>query len=32
MTELGVFFIVATILGAAFVLWVRYSETHPKKK
>jgi hypothetical protein len=31
-TDLGIFFIVASILITAFGLWVRYTDTHPKKR
>ena len=31
MTDLGIFFIVGSIAVVAFALWVRYTDTHPKK-
>lgn len=31
MTDLGIIFIVLTVLVTAFGLWVWYSDTHPKK-
>ena len=32
MTDLGIVFIIGSILAIGFALWVRYSDTHPKKK
>jgi hypothetical protein len=32
LTDLGIFFIVGSILVVAFGPWVHYTDTHPKKK
>lgn len=32
ITVVGIFFILGSIAVTAFGLWVRYSDTHPKKK
>ena len=32
MTDLGIAYIVGSILVVAFGLWVHYTDTHPKKK
>jgi len=30
--DLGIFFILGILLAGAFTLWVRYTDTHPKRK
>jgi hypothetical protein len=32
LTDLGIFFIVGSILMVALAVWVRYTDTHARKK
>lgn len=31
-TDIGIFFIVGSIVMIALIVWIRYTDTHPNKK